>query len=75
MGVKYRPNKFGFLKLLSHVRVKYRFVDMFSKKRERYIILCPPLPYDLIGYDASRLGKKMNMFIFHRSRIEVESQL
>jgi len=26
----------------------------------------------LIGYYASRLGKKMNIFIFRRSRIEAE---
>jgi len=29
----------------------------------------------LIGYDAFRLGEKMNMFNFRRSRIEAESQL
>jgi len=38
-----------------------------------YVIICPDHCL-LIGYDASRRDKKMNMFIFRRSRIEAESK-
>jgi len=36
-----------------------------------YVIICPDYCLLLIGYNAT---KKMNMFIFRRSRIEIESQ-
>jgi len=38
-----------------------------------YVIICSDHCL-LIGYDASQRDKKMNMFIFRRSRIEAESK-
>ena len=60
-----------------------RCYPMFIRQRECHsyyyrdvhycVIICPDRCL-LIGYDASRRDVKMNMFIFHRGRIEVESK-
>ena len=54
--------------------IRQRECHSYYRDVHYYVIICPAHCL-LIGYDASRLNEKMNMFIFRRSRIEAESQL
>ena len=54
--------------------IRQRECHSYYRDVHRYVMICPDHCL-LIGYDASRRDEKMNMFIFRRSRIAVESQL
>jgi len=54
--------------------IRQRECHSYYRDVHYYVIICPAHCL-LIGYDASRHDEKRNMFIFHRSRIEVKSQL
>jgi len=54
--------------------IRQRECHSYYRDIHYYVIICPDCCL-LIGYDCSRRNEKMNMFIFRRSRIEVESQL
>jgi len=54
--------------------IRQRECHSYYRDVHYYVVICPDHCLH-IGYDASRRDEKMNMFIFHRSRIEVESQL